>query len=124
MIAFENYERCCTTEISSMEPKEADHYRALLEKKSLEPVDEAFIESDVEPSNLPNVDAQAQRQIQKEKKREDASNYTYQGGLHGSYTTLPSAHSNVANVNTTTHRTDREAADSQSGAAIAQEPQQ
>ena len=57
MIAFENYERCCTTEISSMEPKEADHYRALLEKKSLEPVDEAFIESDVEPSNLPNVDA-------------------------------------------------------------------
>ena len=57
MIAFENYEKIAATDIySKTEQMDAENYRQMLQRKSLEPVLEEYIEDDAEaPLMFPQV---------------------------------------------------------------------
>jgi len=58
MIAFENFENVATTEVHSKadDHSQQEQYKAMLHRKSLEPVLEEFIESEADtPMMLPNV---------------------------------------------------------------------
>ena len=56
MIAFENFENVATVEVKSENNGAQENYNMMVQRRSLEPVQEEFIESEADtPITFPNV---------------------------------------------------------------------